>query len=88
MEHFRSRLFGRKEGEPPRLWVNTEGTNLRSGPSVRYSSLARLPKGTELAFVKRHLNWVFVIVPDGGTEGIVEREGWVHFKLLSEGVTE
>lgn len=82
MDAFRSRLLGRKEDEALTYTVNTEGSNLRSGPGIQYPYLGHLGKGTKAAFVKAHLNWVYVLVLDD-KEDMPEREGWVHKSLLA-----
>ena len=55
--------------------INTDGVNLRGGPSTGYDSLGKMAVGTELALVASYKDWLKVTTPRGTT-------GWVSAELV------
>jgi len=54
-------------------YVNSPDTplNMRRGPGMEYSVMARLPHGTRLLLQERSGLWYRVVLPDGKTDGWV-----------------
>ena len=61
-----------------RLFIVTDGVNVRAGPSLDEAVQTKVNKGHALVEVERDGDWVRVKLSESG-----DREGWVHGSLVS-----
>lgn len=81
---FKARVMGRKD-EAADIYKTNAVVNIRSGPATIHPTLTDpLPANTQVRVLKREGNWSFVEVLDS-LHGLMDLEGWVFSKYLSQG---
>jgi N-acetylmuramoyl-L-alanine amidase len=83
MDSFKAVVMGRQDDAADIYTVNTNDTNLRTGPSTTFAVMAKLKKGVKVELIKKELNWCQVTVITN-VAGLNEPEGWIHNSLLDK----
>lgn len=83
MESFKSKVLGRSDDVADVFKVNTDDTNMRTGPGTDFAVMGKLKKGVKVEFIKSNRNWYFVYVSTA-TSALREKEGWIHSSLLTK----
>lgn len=82
MASFRSRIFGRREEEPP-AHRTIAVLNIRSGPGTQHSTIpgSPLPVGARVEILRQQDAWRLVDVLDE-VNGLTDVQGWVHHRFV------
>lgn len=84
MESFRAKLLGRHDDTGDIYKTTTDQVNIRKGAGTQFESLGKLPKNTEVAFIKSNNGWFYVFVAEKPKTGDEVLYGWIHNSLVTK----